>query len=378
MTDGGGGSEGLERPARPQRFETTSGIEIKPTCTPRPTPPTSTRRPTSAAPASPRSPGASTPRCTAAASGRCASTPASRRPRRRTDASATSSIGPDRPLGRVRPAHPDGLRLRRSGGQPARWDASACRSARSRTWTACSTGIPLGEVSTSMTINATAAILLALYVAVADQRGIVAGRPDRHRPERHPQGVHRARHLDLPAAPLDAPRDRRLRVRGRRAAPLEHDQHQRLPHARGGRDRGPGAGVHPCRRHRLRRRGPRAGPRRRRLRRPPLVLLRRLERAVRGGRQVPRRPADVGPDHARPIRRIEHSFDDVPLPRPDRRLVAHRPVDRQQRRAHDHPGPRRRPRGRPEPPHERARRGARAADRRGGPPRAADAADPRP
>ena len=30
MTDGGGGSEGLERPARPQRFETTSGIEIKP------------------------------------------------------------------------------------------------------------------------------------------------------------------------------------------------------------------------------------------------------------------------------------------------------------------------------------------------------------
>jgi methylmalonyl-CoA mutase, N-terminal domain len=33
-------------------------------------------------------------------------------------------------------------------------------------------GIPLGSVSTSMTINATAAILLALYVAVADERGI--------------------------------------------------------------------------------------------------------------------------------------------------------------------------------------------------------------
>jgi methylmalonyl-CoA mutase N-terminal domain/subunit len=33
-------------------------------------------------------------------------------------------------------------------------------------------GLPLGEVSTSMTINATASTLLALYVAVADERGI--------------------------------------------------------------------------------------------------------------------------------------------------------------------------------------------------------------
>ena len=33
-------------------------------------------------------------------------------------------------------------------------------------------GIPLGDISTSMTINSTAAILLALYVALADERGI--------------------------------------------------------------------------------------------------------------------------------------------------------------------------------------------------------------
>src|SRR5919112_2100874 len=33
-------------------------------------------------------------------------------------------------------------------------------------------GLPLERVSTSMTINATAAILLAFYVAVADRRGI--------------------------------------------------------------------------------------------------------------------------------------------------------------------------------------------------------------
>jgi methylmalonyl-CoA mutase N-terminal domain/subunit len=35
-------------------------------------------------------------------------------------------------------------------------------------------GIPLGEVSTSMTINATAPILLALYVVVADKQGVPA------------------------------------------------------------------------------------------------------------------------------------------------------------------------------------------------------------
>ncbi|HEX2571550.1 MAG TPA: methylmalonyl-CoA mutase family protein [Polyangia bacterium] len=36
-------------------------------------------------------------------------------------------------------------------------------------------GLPLGEISTSMTINATAATLLALYVAVADARGVSRG-----------------------------------------------------------------------------------------------------------------------------------------------------------------------------------------------------------
>jgi methylmalonyl-CoA mutase N-terminal domain/subunit len=35
-------------------------------------------------------------------------------------------------------------------------------------------GIPLGEVSTSMTINATAATLLALYIAVAEDQGVAA------------------------------------------------------------------------------------------------------------------------------------------------------------------------------------------------------------
>src|SRR5678815_2050335 len=33
-------------------------------------------------------------------------------------------------------------------------------------------GLPLGDVSTSMTINATAPILLALYVAAAEKQGV--------------------------------------------------------------------------------------------------------------------------------------------------------------------------------------------------------------
>ena len=58
-------------------------------------------------------------------------------------------------------------------------------------------------------------------------------------------------------------------------------------------------------------------------------------------------------------------------------LVADRPVDRQQRRPDDGPGAGRGPRRRPEPAHELARRGARAADRGGRPARPADPADPR-
>ena len=41
-------------------------------------------------------------------------------------------------------------------------------------------GIPLDKVTTSMTINSTAAILLALYIAVAKKQGVDPKRPQRH------------------------------------------------------------------------------------------------------------------------------------------------------------------------------------------------------
>ena len=66
-------------------------------------------------------------------------------------------------------------------------------------------GIPLGEVTTSMTINAPAAILLAFYVCAAEEQGMPAGQARRHDPDRHPQGVHRPEGVVLPDRAGDAP-----------------------------------------------------------------------------------------------------------------------------------------------------------------------------
>ena len=60
-------------------------------------------------------------------------------------------------------------------------------------------GIPLGEMNTSMTINATAAWLLALYIVAAEEQGVERGAAPGHDAERHHQGVPRARHLRVPA-----------------------------------------------------------------------------------------------------------------------------------------------------------------------------------
>ena len=112
-------------------------------------------------------------------------------------------------------------------------------------------GIPLGEVSTSMTINAPAALLLLLYELVAEQQGVAAGRAARHGAERHPQGVHRPRELHLPAAAVDAADDRPVRVLRRADPALEHDLDLRVPHPRGRIDGGAGARVHGRQRDRL-------------------------------------------------------------------------------------------------------------------------------
>ena len=155
-------------------------------------------------------------------------------------------------------------------------------------------GIPLDRVSTSMTINATAAILLALYVAVARRRGIaedaLSGTVQNDILKEY---VARGTYIYPPGA-VAAARHRRVRLlRGARAE-VEHHLHLRLPHPRGGGDGAAGDRLHVRARARVRARRARGRPRPRALRRARLVLLRLPLRLRRGGGEVPRRAAAVG------------------------------------------------------------------------------------
>ena len=75
------------------------------------------------------------------------------------------------PLGRLRSADADGLRLRRpqAEGEVGRVGVPISSLADMEVLL---DGLPLGTVSTSMTINASAAVLLALYVAAAEKQGV--------------------------------------------------------------------------------------------------------------------------------------------------------------------------------------------------------------
>ena len=59
-------------------------------------------------------------------------------------------------------------------------------------------GIDLENISVSMTINPSAWILLAMYIAVAQDRGPGSQQALRDDSKRHPQGVHRPKGVDLP------------------------------------------------------------------------------------------------------------------------------------------------------------------------------------
>ena len=350
-----------DAPERRRPHRSASGIEIEPVYGPADSR-TSIRPPRWVSPARSRTPAASIPTAIAAGRGRCASTPASARPRRRTAASATSSssgqTGPvvafdlptqmgydsDDPMavgevGRDRRAD----RLDRRHGAAPRRD----RPRR---------GLDLDDDQRHRRDPAGA---VRDGGATARRRPASAARDD---PERHPQGVHRARDLHLPARAVDAPGDRYVRLLPHRAAGVEHDQHQRLPHARGRGDGDPGGRLHGRQRDRLCRCGAGRRDGLRRLRAAPVLLLRRPRRPARGGREVPRRPPDVGDRRARTVRRDGPEEPGDALPRPDRRLDAHRPAAGRQRRAHDGPGAGRRPRRDAVAAHERARRGARPAD----------------
>ena len=200
-------------------------------------------------PASASSPGCSAP------------TPATLGARPATRSTApTWRAGQTGPVGRLRSADPDRLRQRPSARRAARSARSACRSAISATCGRCSTASRSSEMNTSMTINATAAWLLALYVAVAERAGraIAPSSPARCRTTSSRNISSRGTYIFPPAPSLRLIADV-IAFTYREMPQVEPDQRLLLPPAGGGRDAGAGAGLRARHRHR----GARHGPRRR-------------------------------------------------------------------------------------------------------------------
>ena len=113
-------------------------------------------------------------------------------------------------------------------------------------------GIPLGEVSTSMTINATAAILLCLYAAVGEQQGVALEKlSGTVQNDILKEYMARGTYIYPPRPSLRLITDV-FAFCAKRVPQLEPHLHQRLPHPRGRLDGGPGDCLHPGGRHRLR------------------------------------------------------------------------------------------------------------------------------
>ena len=176
-------------------------------------------------------------------------------PRSRTRSTAATS-----PRGRPASRSPSICRPRPATTPTTSWPAarsarSASRSRISATCGRCSTRSRSQQMNTSMTINATAAWLLALYVAVAEEQGAPFARPAGHDAERHHQGIPLARHLRVPARALHAADQGRDPVHDQGGAEVEPDERLLLPPAGGRRDAGAGARLRARHRHRGARHG---------------------------------------------------------------------------------------------------------------------------
>ena len=286
--------------AATDRRETESGIEVKPVYTAE-----DAHGASSSCPASTRTRAAPTPTCIAAGRGRCGSTRASPRRRSRTRATATCSSAA-RPGLSIAFDLPTQLGLRL--GRPAR--ARRGRAHRRRDRLARRHGGAARRDPARRRLDLDDDQRAGRAAAAALRAGGGGGgrpgdRAARDGAERHPQGVHRARELHLPAAAVDAPDDRPVRVLRGADPVVEHDLDLRLPHPRGRFDRGAGARVHARERDRLLRGGRRGRPVARRVRRAAVVLLQRAQRLLPGGGEVPRGAPAVGAHHARAVRRDE-------------------------------------------------------------------------
>ena len=204
------------------------------------------------------------------------------------------------------------------------------------TWRSCSHGIPLDRVTTSMTINAPAAVVLA----PVRLRGRAAGYPA-------PSGSAARIQADIlkeyiaqkewifPAEPSMRLMIDMIEWCTRADAPLAPGLDLGLPHPRGGGDGRPGAGVHPGRRLRLRRGLPQRGMDIDELR-PPAARSSSTPTSTSSRRSASTgRPAGSGPASCGSAsgRRTTAARADA-LPHADRRGVAHRAAAAGQPRPH--------------------------------------------
>ena len=272
-----------------------------------------------------RSPAASTRRCTPAGRGRCASTPGSGPPRSPTRATSSSS-----------PPGTTGLSVAFDLPTQMGYDSDhpLAHGEVGKVGVAIDSiedmrvlfgGIPLDEVSTSMTINAPAAVLLLLYQLVAEEQGVPASElTGTIQNDVLKEYIARGTYIYPPAASLrlitdifgycraEMPKWNTISISG-------------LPHGRGRGDARAGDRLHAGRRHRVRPRGRGVGHGRRRVRPAPGVLLRVPHDAARGGRQVPRRPPHLVARDAGDVRRQGPEEPHAPLPHPDRRACSSPP-----------------------------------------------------
>ena len=116
-------------------------------------------------------------------------------------------------------------------------------------------GIDLGEVTTSMTINSPAAVIFAMYIAIAEKSGVERARLGGTLQNDILKEYQAQKEFVFPPRPsMRLVRDTVALLRGRDAT-VAPDLDLRLPHPRGGLDGRPGAGVHAGERLRLRRVG---------------------------------------------------------------------------------------------------------------------------
>ena len=162
--------------------------------------------------------------------------------------------------------------------------------------------IPLDQVSTSMTINAPAAVLLLLYELIGEEQGVPAEKlRGTTQNDILKEYIARGNFIYPPQGAIRLTTD--LFAYCRERIPRWNTISISGYHFR---EKGCSAvqevGVHARERDRLRAGRARRRARDRRVRAAAGVLLQRPQQRVPGGREVPRRPPDVGPDHARAVR----------------------------------------------------------------------------